>query len=115
MMDVLSGVLTGSSFATGGRGPQQAERRSGCGHLFLAIDVAAVADPGEFGARMERLIAEMKAVPLAAGFEEILYPGELEDRSRTRLEHEGVELPAKTVEALEQLAAETGVALAIER
>jgi LDH2 family malate/lactate/ureidoglycolate dehydrogenase len=64
---------------------------------------------------MERLIAEMKAVPLAAGFEEILYPGELEDRSRTRLEREGVELPAKTVEALEQLAAETGVALAIER
>jgi LDH2 family malate/lactate/ureidoglycolate dehydrogenase len=107
-------VLTGSSFATGVSGPQQAERRSGCGHLVLALDVAAVADPEAFGERMERLIAEMKAVPLAEGFEEIFYPGELEDRSRARLEREGIELPDKTVEALAQLAAETGVALAID-
>jgi LDH2 family malate/lactate/ureidoglycolate dehydrogenase len=113
MMDVLSGVLTGSSFATGVSGPQQAERRSGSGHLVLAIDIAAVADPGSFGERMEALIAEMKAVPLAEGFEEIFFPGELEDRSRARTEREGIELPDKTVEALEQLAAETGVPLEI--
>jgi LDH2 family malate/lactate/ureidoglycolate dehydrogenase len=81
----------------------------------LAVDVAAVADPGDFAERMERLIAEMKAVPLAAGFEEILFPGELEDRSRARLEREGIELPAKTMEALERLAAETGVAPAFDR
>lgn len=113
MMDVLSGVLTGSSFATGVSGPQQAERRSGSGHLVLAIDIAALADPGSFGERMEALIAEMKAVPLAEGFEEIFFPGELEDRSRARTESEGIELPDKTVEALEQLAAETGVPLGI--
>ena len=111
MMDVLSGVLTGGSFATGVSGPQQAERRSGCGHLVLAIDVAAMADPGDFGRRMEALIAEMKAVPLAEGFDEIFFPGEIEDRSRTRREHEGIELPAKTQEALERLAAETGAPL----
>jgi LDH2 family malate/lactate/ureidoglycolate dehydrogenase len=111
MMDVLSGVLTGSSFATGVSGPQQAERRSGSGHLVLAIDVAAVADPGSFGERMEALIAEMKAVPLAEGSEEIFFPGELEDRSRDRTEREGIELPDKTVDALQQLAAETGVPL----
>jgi LDH2 family malate/lactate/ureidoglycolate dehydrogenase len=113
MMDVLSGVLTGSSFATGVSGPQQAERRSGCGHLVLAIDVAAVADPDRFGERMETLIAEMQAVPLAEGFEEIFFPGELEDRSMARREREGVELPGKTVESLEQLAAQTAVPLEI--
>jgi LDH2 family malate/lactate/ureidoglycolate dehydrogenase len=113
MMDVLSGVLTGSSFATGVSGPQQAERRSGSGHLVLAIDVAAVADPGSFGERMEALIAEMKAVPLAEGSEEIFFPGELEDRSRARTEREGIELPDKTVDALQRLAAETGVPLEI--
>jgi LDH2 family malate/lactate/ureidoglycolate dehydrogenase len=114
MMDVLSGVLTGSSFATGVSGPQQAERRSGCGHLVLAIDVAAVADPGGFAERMEALIAEMKAVPLAAGFEEVFYPGELEDRSRARRQREGIEVPAKTLEALERLAAETGAPLTLD-
>ena len=111
MMDVLSGVLTGSSFATGVSGPQQAERRSGCGHLVLALDVAAVADPEQFGRRMEALIAEMKAVPLAAGFEEILFPGELEDRARAGREGEGIEVPGRTMETLERLAAETGVPL----
>jgi LDH2 family malate/lactate/ureidoglycolate dehydrogenase len=115
MMDVLSGVLTGSSFATGVSGPQQAERRSGCGHLVLAVDVAAVADPGGFAERMEALIAEMKAVPLAEGFEEIYFPGEIEDRNRARREREGIEVPAKTLEALERLAAETGVPLALDR
>jgi len=110
MMDVLSGVLTGSSFATGVSGPQQAERRSGCGHLVLAVDVAAMADPGDFGRRMEALIAEMRAVPLAGGFDEIFFPGEIEDRGRARRQREGIELPAKTMEALERLAAETGVA-----
>jgi LDH2 family malate/lactate/ureidoglycolate dehydrogenase len=111
MMDVLSGVLTGSSFATGVSGPQQAERRSGCGHVVLALDVAAVADPGDFGQRMEALIAEMKAVPLAEGFDEIFFPGEIEDRSRIRREREGIELPSRTMEALERLAAETGAPL----
>jgi LDH2 family malate/lactate/ureidoglycolate dehydrogenase len=114
MMDVLSGVLTGSSFATGVSGPQQAERRSGCGHMVLAIDVAAVADPDGFADRMEALIAEMKAVPLASGFEEIFYPGEIEDRSAARREREGIEVPARTLEALERLAAETGVRLALD-
>jgi LDH2 family malate/lactate/ureidoglycolate dehydrogenase len=114
MMDVLSGVLTGGSFATGVSGPQQAERRSGCGHQVLAVDVAAVADPRDFGRRMEALIAELKAVPLAAGFEEIYFPGEIEDRSRARREREGIEVPDKTLQALEQLAAETGVPLALD-
>jgi LDH2 family malate/lactate/ureidoglycolate dehydrogenase len=111
MMDVLSGVLTGSSFATGVSGPQQAERRSGCGHLVLALDVAAVADPGDFGRRMEALIAEMKAVPLAEGFDEVFFPGQIEDRSGVRREREGIELPGRTMEALERLAAETGARL----
>jgi LDH2 family malate/lactate/ureidoglycolate dehydrogenase len=114
MMDVLSGVLTGSSFATGVSGPQQAERRSGCGHMVLAIDVAAVADPAGFAERMEALIAEMKAVPLAEGFEEIFFPGEIEDRNRDRREREGIEVPAKTLEALKRLAAATGVPLAVD-
>ena len=36
--------------------------------------------------------------------------GEIEDRGRAGREREGIELPVKTIEALERLAAETGVA-----
>ena len=42
MMDVLAGVLTGSSFGAGVAGPYQPDTPSGCGHLLLTIDVAAM-------------------------------------------------------------------------
>src|SRR5690348_6743712 len=48
MMDVLSGVLTGSGFASGVHGPYQAEHRSRCGHLALALCVDAFQPLAEF-------------------------------------------------------------------
>ncbi len=78
MVDVLSGVLTGSGFGSAVHGPYQAEHRSGAGHLFVALDVEHFLPLAQFEARTEALIAEMKAVPLAQGFEEVYYPWELE-------------------------------------
>jgi LDH2 family malate/lactate/ureidoglycolate dehydrogenase len=110
---VLSGVLTGSSFGTGVGGPQQAERRSGSGHLVLALDVEAFLPLEEFNRRMERLIEEVKSVPLAEGFDEVFYPGEVEDRSHARTGREGIDLPAGTLADLERLAEQVGVPLAL--
>jgi LDH2 family malate/lactate/ureidoglycolate dehydrogenase len=101
MMDVLSGVLTGSSYATGVAGPYVPDRRSGCGHLVLALRVDAFCPPEEFATRMADLVATTKSVPLADGVDEIHYPGELEDRAAATPD---VELPARTVEELRQLA-----------
>jgi LDH2 family malate/lactate/ureidoglycolate dehydrogenase len=109
MLDVLSGVLTGSAFGAAVGGPYQAERRSGCGHLFIALDVAAFGDPDGFARRMEQLVAEVRSVPLAPGFDEVLYPGELE--ARTAREHlkAGLSLPRQTLDDLRRLADSTGV------
>jgi LDH2 family malate/lactate/ureidoglycolate dehydrogenase len=115
MMDVLSGVLTGSSYATGVTGPYVPDRRSGCGHLVMALRVDAVADPAEFARRAADLIAINKAVPLAQGVSEILYPGEIEDRARLRAAHDGVSLPGKTVADLADLATSCGVSAAVLR
>ncbi|MFC6790665.1 Ldh family oxidoreductase [Methylobacterium komagatae] len=75
MMDMLSGVLTGSAFGPRVTGPYQTEHRSGAGQMMVAIDIAQIQPLAEFAARMDRLIADLKAVPLAQGFEEVLYPG----------------------------------------
>jgi LDH2 family malate/lactate/ureidoglycolate dehydrogenase len=108
MMDVLSGVLTGSAFGAAVGGPYQAERRSGCGHLFIALDVAAFGDPDGFARRMEQLVAEVKSVPPAQGFDEVLYPGELEARAAREHLRAGLSLPRQTVEDLRRLAGTTG-------
>jgi LDH2 family malate/lactate/ureidoglycolate dehydrogenase len=109
MMDVLSGVLTGSAFGTGVRGPYQAEHKSGAGHLMIALDIAAFQPLAEFEARMEKLIAELKTAPLAKGSTEILYPGELEARNEGENRARGLSLPQDTLESLRKLAEETGL------
>lgn len=107
MIDVLSGVLSGSAFATGVHGPYQSERRSGCGHLMITLDIASFLPLAEFNARMGKMISELKSAPLAAGFNEILYPGEPEARSEKQLRGEGLQLPDQTIADLANLARET--------
>ena len=111
MMDVLSGVLTGSAFASGVHGPYQREKRSGCGHLALAIDIEAFQPIADFHARMESMIAELKSTPLAPGHDEIHYPGELEARRAERNATDGLDLPADTLADLERVARETRIPL----
>jgi LDH2 family malate/lactate/ureidoglycolate dehydrogenase len=110
MMDVLSGVLTGSAFGSAVSGPYQFDKRSGCGHLFIALHVAAFGDPDGFARRMEQLIDEVKAVPLAQGFDEVFYPGELEARAERDNLKQGLSLPEQTLDDLRQLADSTRVA-----
>lgn len=109
MWDVLSGVLSGSAFGAGVYGPYQTEQRGGVGHLIIALDIEAFLPLAEFNTRMDQLIAELKSVPLAQGFEEIFYPGEIETRQKARREQEGILLPEQTQADLRQLAAELGL------
>jgi LDH2 family malate/lactate/ureidoglycolate dehydrogenase len=102
-MDVLSGVLSGSEFLSGVHGPYKSENRSGAGHFILALNIAAFQPRAEFDARMERFIAELKAVPLAEGIEEIFYPGEIEARNDARFRREGLALPEDTLADLEKI------------
>jgi LDH2 family malate/lactate/ureidoglycolate dehydrogenase len=58
---------------------------------------------------MEQYIAELKGVPLAEGFDEVFYPGEMEARSDSRNRKQGLALPADTIADLERIAAETNL------
>jgi LDH2 family malate/lactate/ureidoglycolate dehydrogenase len=111
MMDILSGVLTGSGYATHVAGPYVPDRRSGCGHLVLALRVDAVMPPEEFSARIDDLIATTKAVPKAPGVSEIYYPGEIEVGAEAIGRVRGIELPDKTVSDLRALGRSCGVPL----
>jgi LDH2 family malate/lactate/ureidoglycolate dehydrogenase len=106
MMDMLSGVLSGSSFGGGVAGPYQTERKSGAGHLMIVLNIATFQPMAEFEARMEAMIHELKNVPLAVGHDEVFYPGEIEARNR----RDGLILPDDTVRDLWRVAAECGVA-----
>ena len=110
MMDMLSGVLTGSGFSTDVFGPYQAKKRSGAGHFMIAINIEAIQPLDQFNARVEDLIARMKNVPKAEGFEEIFYPGEMEARQDIENRKNGLALPTDTLSDLETLAKSLGLA-----
>jgi LDH2 family malate/lactate/ureidoglycolate dehydrogenase len=110
MMDVLSGVLSGSGVMTEVNGPYQAEKRSGSGHFVMALDIARFGPLDAFEARVERMIAEIKATPRAEGFDEVFYPGEIEARNEARHLRDGLDLPGKTLADLAQAGTVLGVA-----
>ncbi|MGV9868679.1 Ldh family oxidoreductase [Rhodococcus koreensis] len=110
MMDILSGALTGSHTGTRVHGPYEADKVSGAGHLFIAIDVAAMGSTTAYLDSVGELIDEVKHTPLAEGAEGIFYPGELEDRAEHRnLDAGGVVLPDQTRTDLETLGAQVGI------
>ena len=103
LVDVLSGVLTGSGFATDVAGPYVPDRRSRCGHLVMALRIDAFLPRAEFDARIDELIGRTKAVPRATGTDDVFYPGEIEVRAAEAGRLAGVELPARTVADLRTL------------
>ena len=107
MMDVLAGVLTGGQFGAGVAGPYDPDRKSGCGHLLVTIDIARMLPRAEFGSRLERLIEQVKSVPKATGVEEIFFPGELESRSSALATQQGIFLAGQTWQSLVKLGGQT--------
>jgi LDH2 family malate/lactate/ureidoglycolate dehydrogenase len=110
MMDMLSGVLTGSGVGAQVHGPYQPKHKSNAGHLMIALDIAAFQPVADFGQRVEAQIAELKSVPLAQGAEEIFYPGEIEARNDQTNRHDGLVLPEDTLKDLRKVAVEYGLA-----
>src|SRR5262249_48158446 len=80
------------------------------GHFFLAMKVEAFLPMAEFAARMEEMIARLKALPPVPGAAEVMYPGEPEARTALTRTQSGVPVSAGTRAAPARLAEKLGVA-----
>ncbi len=109
MVDVLSGVLSGSRFGADVIGPYVPDGRSGAGHLALALDIEAFRPRDAFEADMECLIENLKTTPHAIDHEEIFYPGEIEARAEARNRVSGIVLPEDTLADLDANAEDFGI------
>ena len=109
MVDMLSGVLTGSGFLSAVHSPYKTAEKSNCGHLMIAMDIAKFQPLEQFHARMAAFTREIKSVPLAKGFDEVFYPGEIEDNNDAKFRRDGLPLPGDTIADLKRIATETGL------
>lgn len=90
----------------------RAGERAGGGVTLLAVNPALFhpAGGGEaFAAATAALVDVIKDTPPAAGFDEVLVPGEPEERSRAERSRQGIAVPLDTWRDLESVASRLGV------
>jgi len=103
MVDILSGVLTGSSH--GGKTKDPFDDFSGpqnMGHLFLVINPKLFVGNG-FLQEMKKNIALVKRLPKAKGFSSILYPGERKNKTYKKNLNKDISIPSKILKELNEL------------
>jgi len=104
IVEILSGLLTGLGFGI----DPQGRHNDGC---FMAVfNVAAFRDLKTFKAEVTDFANYLKATPLAEGFTEVFYPGEVEFRKEQDRKKNGVPIEDATWKRLQDMAAGYGIA-----
>lgn len=111
LVEILSGVLAGAGVSHGiGRMYDEWDRPQDVGHFHLALDPERTVGRERFGQLLDGLLAELKATPPAPGHDEVLVPGEPEERTRRERERSGIPLEPALWASMTALSAELGVA-----
>ncbi len=101
-VEVFSALLGGSPFGPHVPVPFTIADIQNLGQFFGALDLRRFCDPAAFKARMDQMIREVKRLPRAPGFEEILVAGEPEARCRKERLREGIPLTEEAVQVLKE-------------
>ena len=109
LVEVLSGVLSGSGVGHGIGRLYEDERPQDVGHFHLAIDVDRLAGRERAAELLAHLLGDLKEIPPAPGHDEVLVPGEPEQRAQAERERDGIPLPPTLWASLNELSAELGV------
>ena len=110
LVEVISGVFTGSGITQSiGRMYDHWDQPQDVGHFFMALDPEYTIGRSQFMERMGHLWDELKSIPPAPGFGEVMVPGELEERVRQNRLGEGIPLPESVYEELATLSQELAV------
>ena len=107
----LSVVVELLSVGLGG-GHKGAEGKRSSGLFVLAMSPAAFGSAADFTEYTESVAARLTGIPPSPGFSRVMMPGEPEASTREARLRDGVPVPERTWEAIEQTAKEQGVTIA---
>jgi LDH2 family malate/lactate/ureidoglycolate dehydrogenase len=109
MMDVFSGVLSGSAFAGGVTGPYDPSKPADVGHFLVAIKPDLFMDLEDFKERMDTLYQKVVGSEKMAGVDRIFFPGEIEQETMEKRLAGGIPFVQAEIDALNEEAARVGV------
>ncbi len=111
MIDVLCGVLPGAAFGPYIGALSLWGNAANSGHCFMVLDVKAFGDVGEFKRNTDRMIRDIRSLPLAEGIDRIYLPGEIEYDIEAVRARDGIPVVADVVAELQALAGKYGVTM----
>ncbi len=107
--EILGRILTGAE-------DHGQDERAGVHHLkqgaaLIAIDAGVFSSSELFASRTTKLMNEIRSVPPAAGYPEVLAPGDFEQANREQRQREGIEIPESTWSEIVETAESLGVSV----
>jgi LDH2 family malate/lactate/ureidoglycolate dehydrogenase len=103
MVDILSGVLTGSSHSGKTKDPfDDFSGPQNMGHLFITINPKIFIGKN-FLKEMKINISRIKKLPKAKGFSSILYPGERKNKTYRKNMNKDISIPSKILKEINEL------------
>ncbi|KAF2155476.1 Malate/L-lactate dehydrogenase [Myriangium duriaei CBS 260.36] len=109
MMDVFSGVFSGSAFAGGVTGPYDISQAANVGHFLVAIKPDLFMPMEDFKERMEHLYGRVVESDPMVGVDRIYFPGEIEQLTEKKRRETGIPFVEAEIDALNAEAASVGV------
>jgi LDH2 family malate/lactate/ureidoglycolate dehydrogenase len=108
MMDVFSGVLSGSAFAGHVTNPYDPSKPADVGHFLVAIKPDLFMGLDDFKERMDYLYQRVVGCKKMAGVERIYFPGEIEQITKDERESKGIPYTEVEIASLNQEATKVG-------
>ncbi len=103
MVDILSGVLTGSSHSGKTKDPfDDFSGPQNMGHLFITINPKIFIGK-KFLKEMKLNISRIKRLPKIKGFKSILYPGERKNKTYKKNLNKDISIPTKILNEIDEL------------
>jgi LDH2 family malate/lactate/ureidoglycolate dehydrogenase len=103
VIDVLAGMLSGSSYGPDVKTFHQLSGPAGTGLFSAAIDISRFVPLDEFRKLMASYIESLRKVRKADGVSRIYFPGEIEYEEEKRSRAEGVEVDPMVTKSLNQI------------
>jgi uncharacterized oxidoreductase len=103
VMEALAGGLTWAGCSS------EKPTRGASGFLAMAVQIEDFIPLSEFEQEIERLVEWVKSSDRMPGVDEILVPGDVEQRTRQKRLREGITIEEKTWNAMAEAARELGV------
>lgn len=109
MIEVLTSVLANSPVSKEIKPMSDLNAPQIISHTFIAINIKSLIDSDTYNERVETLLGYIKNCTKAPGVNEILIPGDIENRSTEKRLREGIPVGDDLVNELNVLAAELGI------